>query len=133
MKGGSLAAFPPPHNFFWSRELDVNLGYDWYSKDSDSSFSFGVREADSEAPPNDAGRGPTDYRENFALRSARPGTSQHMPVYFYVSDQPGSAGLESALAYTRGDHYKPLPGYKVMATHFHSINFQAADRVGKSR
>lgn len=119
-KGGSIAAFPPPHNFFWSRELDVNLGYDWYSKDTDSSFSFGVREADSEAPQTWVGRGPTDYRENFALRSARPGTWQHMPVYFIVSDGPAGSAFDSALAYTRGDHYKEVAGYKVMATHFHS-------------
>ncbi len=119
VKNGSIAAFPPPHNFFWSREIAYNLGYNWYSKDSQTSFSFGVREAGSEADPNDAGRGPLDYRENFALRSARPGTWQHMPVYLYVTGYPASEAFQSALAFTHGDHYKVLDGYKVMATHFH--------------
>jgi hypothetical protein len=119
-QGGSIAVFPPPHNFFWAREIDYNLGYNWYRKDSDLSFSFGVRQPEAEADPADAGRGPEDRRQNFALRSARPGTMQRMPVYFYVSSQPAQAAVESALAYTRQDRFKPLAGYEVMATHFHT-------------
>jgi hypothetical protein len=117
--GGSIAVFPPPHNFFWAREIALNLGYSWYRKDSDSSFSFGVRQPESEADPADAGRGPEDRRQNFALRSARPGTLQHMPVYLYVSSGQAKPAIESALAYTRQDRFKPLPSYEVMATHFH--------------
>jgi hypothetical protein len=118
--GGSIAAFPPPHNFFWAREIEYNLGYTWYRKDSDSSFSFGVRQPEAEADPADAGRGPEDRRQNFALRSARPGTLQRMPVYLYVSALPAQGAIEAALAYTRQDHFKPVPGYQVMATHFHA-------------
>jgi hypothetical protein len=119
-KGGSIAAFPPVHNFFWAREIDFNLGYNWYRKDSDSSFSFGVRQPEGEADPADAGRGPEDRRQNFALRSARPGTLQRMPLYLYVSSETAHPAVQSALAYTRQDRFKPLPGYEVMATHFHS-------------
>jgi hypothetical protein len=119
-KGGSIAAFPPVHNFFWAREIDFNLGYNWYRKDSDSSFSFGVRQPEAEVDPADAGRGPEDRRQNFALRSARPGTMQRMPLYLYVSADTAHAAVESALAYTRQDRFKPLPGYEVMATHFHA-------------
>ncbi len=39
---GSLAIFPPPHKFFFARENEVNLGYVYYRKDSDKSFSLGV-------------------------------------------------------------------------------------------
>jgi hypothetical protein len=42
-----------------------------------------------------------------------------MPVYFYVSGEPAAAALDGALAFTRGDRYKPLAGYQVMASHFH--------------
>jgi hypothetical protein len=119
-KSGSIAAFPPPHNFFWAREIEYNVGYNWYRKDSASSYSFGVCEGESEAAPGESGRGPGDVRENFALRSARPGTWQKMPVYFYLSDEPGHAAVDSALAYTRSDHFESLPGYQVMATHFHA-------------
>ena len=118
--GGSIAAFPPPHNFFWAREIDVNLGYNWYRKDSGSSFAFGVQQPESEADPADVGRGSRDMRDNFALRSARPGTWQRMPVYFYISGGSAETTFAAALSFTRGDRYKPLPGYEVMATHFHA-------------
>jgi len=118
--GGSIAAFPPVHDFFWAREIDYNLGYNWYRKDSEGSFSLGVRQPEGEADPADAGRGPEDRRQNFALRSARPGTVQRMPVYLYVSTQAARPAVELALAYTHQDRFKPLPGYEVMATHFHA-------------
>jgi hypothetical protein len=117
---GSIATFPPPHNFFWTREISVNLGYNWYRKDTDSSFSFGVRQAESEEDPAYAGRGPEDRRQNFALYNARPGTWQRMPVYFLIHLGDGPTAIQAALAYTRNDHYEPLRGYWVMARHFHT-------------
>ena len=119
-QGGSIAAFPPPHNFFWAREVAYNLGYVWYRKDSDSAFSFGVRQPDAEAHPEEMGRGEEDTRQNFALRSARPGTWQRMPIYLYVSATPAEGAARGALAFTRDDRYKPVAGYQVMATHFHT-------------
>lgn len=116
---GSIATFPPPHNFFWVREIDTNLGYTWYRKDSPTSFSLGVRQAEDEQDPAYAGRGPEDRRQNFALYNARPDTEQRMPVYFLIEADAHSA-TKAALAYTRGDHYKHLDGYWVMARHFHT-------------
>jgi hypothetical protein len=113
-RAGSIAAFPPPHNFFWARESDQNLGYSWYRKDSDTTFSFGVRQAENEEREN--------IRGNFALYSARPGTMQHMPVFFYVSAEPAEATRDAVLAFTHGDRYKPIPGYKTMIHHYH-MNF----------
>jgi len=124
--GGAIAAFPPPHNFFWARETSYNLGYNWYRQDSDSSFSFGVREAEEEATI----AGVEDRRQNFALRSARPGTEQRMPVYLYASLGPAEAAIGSALAFTRQDRFQPLPGFQVMATHFHMGLAGKAQRAG---
>ena len=108
---GSTAAFPPPHNFFWARESAFNLGYDWYRKDSDRSFSFGIRHAENEEEVR--------IRGNFALYSARPGTWQYMPLFFYVSAEPAELTRDSVLAFTHGDRYKPIPGYQVMTHHYH--------------
>ena len=108
---GSLAVFPPPHTFFWAREVATNLGYVWYRKDGAGSFSFGVRQAEREETPQ--------YDANFALYSARPGTWQRMPVYFYASADAAQAALDPVLALTHGDRYKPLPGYQVMNHHYH--------------
>jgi hypothetical protein len=110
-KAGSIAAFPPPHNFFWARESDQNLGYNWYRKDSGASFSFGIRQAENEESPNIKG--------NFALYSARPGTLQHMPVFFYASAEGAEPTRDAVLAFTHGDHYKPIAGYKTMVHHYH--------------
>jgi hypothetical protein len=120
VSGGAIAAFPPPHNFFWQSELDINFGNSWCRKDSDTSFAFGVRQAEFQASQADAGRGPSETRENWALRNARPGTWQRMPVYFYVSANNGQSAIEGALAFTRNDKYKPLPGCQVKASHFHT-------------
>lgn len=112
LPGGSIAAFPPPHRFFWAREVAINLGYSWYRKDSDSAFAFGIRQAEAEHPKENPA--------NFSLYSARPNTEQRMPLFLYVTASAGLAAMDEALAYTRQDHFKALPGYQVMATHFHT-------------
>jgi hypothetical protein len=108
---GSIAVFPPPHNFFWAREIAINLGYNWYRKDDDATFSFGIRQADHEDE--------SENQANFALYSARPGTTQRMTVFLYPSADPATATFDAALAFTHGDRYKPLPGYQVMNHHYH--------------
>jgi hypothetical protein len=121
-KAGSIAAFPPPHTFFWAREVATNLGYNWYRKDSDSSFAFGIRQAEKEETP--------EYEANFALYSARPGTMQHMPVFLYPSADAAQGTLDAVLAFTHGDRYKPLPGYQVMNHHYHMDLGQRLIRAG---
>ncbi|MES2292756.1 MAG: hypothetical protein V4527_05615 [Pseudomonadota bacterium] len=108
---GSIGAFPPPHKFFWAREVAINMGYNWYRKDSDTSFAIGVRQNEHE--DSSEGQG------NWALYSARPGTQQLMPVYLYPSLAPARESVDAVLAFTHGDHYKPLPGYQVMQHHYH--------------
>jgi hypothetical protein len=110
-RSGSLAAFPPPHTFFWTREVETNLGYVWYRKDADGTFAFGVRQAEREEEER--------YLANFSLYSAPQGSEQRMPMYLFVTADNAPAALEGALAFTRGDRYKPVPGYQVMASHFH--------------
>ena len=109
--GGSIAAFPPPHSFYWARESEQNLGYGWYRKDSEQTFSFGLRQAEKEEDP--------EFLHNFALYSARPGTWQRMPVFLYVSPDNAESAVQSALAFTNGDRFKPLAGYQVMGSHYH--------------
>jgi hypothetical protein len=111
LKGGSVAVFPTPHSFYWARESSQNLGYGWYRKDTDSTFSLGVRQAEGEEDP--------EFYHNFTLYSARPGTWQRMPVFLYVSPEGGVKALDSALTFTHGDRFKALPGYQVMGSHYH--------------
>jgi hypothetical protein len=119
-KGASLASFPPPHTFFFTREKDTNLGYIWYRKDAEGRFGMGVgmpeREEDAQ------------YVENFALYNAPPGTVQKMGVYFYASADTGEAARQGPMAFTHGDVFKPVPGYKTMVNHFH-LDFTGRTRV----
>lgn len=137
-KGGSLAVLPPSHKFFWSREIETNLGYVYYRKDSEQSFSIGARQPDREVGAKPWGitdevwsrrvgesRG---HLNNFALYNAPPGTVQRMPVYFYLSPEDSRATQQAVLAFTHDDVYKPLPGYKVLISHFHfHFNEQLTD------
>jgi hypothetical protein len=108
---GSIAVFPPPHTFFFAREVETNLGYVWYRKEADGSFAIGVRQGDGEEVER--------YRENFALYNAPPGTSQRMAAYFYLGPDPAASTREAVMAFTRGDRFAALPGYKTMVNHFH--------------
>jgi hypothetical protein len=111
-RGGSIAAFPPPHTFFWAREVEINVGYDWYRKDAADSFSFGIRQGEQEVVPQ--------YRANWSLYSAPPGTEQHMAAYFLPTLGGPARAFEGALAFTNGDVYRSLDGYQVMGSHYHT-------------
>ncbi len=109
--GASLAVFPPPHTFFWAREVETNLGYNWFRKDDERTFAFGIRQAEREESDR--------YQANFALYSAPPGSEQRMAIYLFPSAAPAGATLDAVLAFTHGDRFKALPGYQVMAHHYH--------------
>lgn len=111
--GGAIAAFPPPHKFFFSRELSVNMGYNWYRKDNGNSYSFGIRQSEHE----DFGH--PHFLANWALYSARPGTEQLMTVFLFPALGKAEDAVDRALAFTNGDRYRPLPGYQVMNHHYH--------------
>ncbi|MBS1824863.1 MAG: hypothetical protein JST93_06055 [Acidobacteria bacterium] len=128
---GSLAVFPPPHKFFFAREIELNLGFVWYRKDTDNSFAIGVRHGDQEEGYRPYGRSDEVWNRrvnqarsfaqgNFALYNARPGTWQRMAAYYYLSAEPAENTRQRVLAYTHNDTFKPIPGYKVAISHFHT-------------
>jgi hypothetical protein len=126
---GSLAVFPPPHKFFFARENEVNLGYVYYRKDDDKTFSLGVMQPErgegyvpwgvTDAIWNKRTESSRAEWDNFALYNAPPGTLQHMAVYYYLSAKDDHATEEAVLAYTHNDVFKPVPGFKVVTGHFH--------------
>jgi hypothetical protein len=127
--GGALGFFPAPHKFFFARENDVNLGYVYYRKDSESSFAVGVTQPErgdgdkpvgvSEAVWTHRVQESRSQTGNFALYNAPPGTWQRMAVYFYLSAESGRATQQDVAAYTHDDTYKPMPGFEVLTSHFH--------------
>jgi hypothetical protein len=122
-RGGSIAVFPPPTVFFPAREVDTNLGYVWYRKDAEGGYAFGVKQANQEDDPR--------YLQNFALYNAPPHTQQRMATYFYVSAESAMATRDAVLAFTHGDTFAPIPGYKTFVNHFH-LSFVDRLRAGGS-
>lgn len=118
---GSVAVFPPPTVFFHTREVDTNLGYVWYRKDTDTQYSLGVKQADNEDDPR--------YLFNYALYNAPPGTWQRMATYFYLSADAAPATRQAVMAFSNNDQFKAVPGYKTLVNHFH---IQFTDRLRDS-
>lgn len=108
----AVAAFPPPHTFFWAREVEINVGNDWYRKDGPDTFSFGIRQGEGEVVER--------YRANWSLYSAPPGTQQRMAAFFYPTLGGADGAFDGALAFTNGDVYQSVPGYRVMGSHYHT-------------
>jgi len=127
--GGSLAFFPPSHKFFFAREIETNLGFVYYRKLDERTFAVGARQADREEPYKPYGVSDEEWDKrahearhdinNFALYNAPPGTWQRMPVYYSLSAASGRETDEAVLAFTHDDVFKPVPGFKVMVSHFH--------------
>ncbi|MCC6538184.1 MAG: hypothetical protein IT162_11565 [Bryobacterales bacterium] len=127
----SLAVFPAPHKFFFAREIELNLGYVWYRKDDEKTFSVGVRQAENEEMYRPFGVSDEIWRKrsaqarnfavgNFALYNAPPGTQQRMAVYYYVSPLNGAATADEVLKFTNADRYPALAGHQVAVGHFHT-------------
>jgi len=126
---GSVAVLPASHKFFFAREVESNLGYNYYRKDSEAAFAAGVRQADREESFKPYGATDAvwqrrvtqarEFEENFALYNAPPGTMQRMAVYFYLDSGNAQAAQQAVMALTHDDTYKPLAGYQVMVSHFH--------------
>ena len=74
--------FPPPHTFFFTREVDVNLGYVFYRNDGGGDLQH--RRDDARGAKSDTF---PQYEQNYALYNAPPGTWQKMSMYFYASPE----------------------------------------------
>ena len=104
--GGSVAVFPPPHQYFFARDFTSNMGYLWETAFR-GSVSIGIRQL------------PDDNTSYYPWMNAPPGTEQHMGVFFLLSDQNPAATLSDVLRYTHADRFPALDGFKVATTHWH--------------
>ncbi len=109
--GGSLAVFPPPHQYFYPLDNAYNLQYTWYGSDYRnmiSEFALGIRQdlmGDNRHVP---------------WFNAPPNTRQRLNFFVLLSDEKDGKVLEGVKRFTNADSYKPLKGYYTMASHFHT-------------
>ena len=114
---GSMACFPPPHQFFSPRNLTDNLHTAWYGKGHrglDDRFGFGIRQSET---------GGGSYVPWF---NAPPGTEQRLGVFYLLSSGKAEDALKETLRYTHGDRFPKRPGTHAMTSHWHMATAVAA-------
>ncbi len=117
----------------------MNLGFVYYRKDNNNSFSLGYW------PERGEGYHPwgvTDAEWKRSVGASRDRMGQlrslqcacrnpaaHGRLLLPERQRRRSTHAEAVLAYTHDDVFKPVPGFKVMAGHFHlDFNEQLRDR-----
>lgn len=107
---GSLAISPFPHQYLYPLDFADNYGYNWAGNeylDMVEGFAWGVRQP------------PMGDRRFVPWVNAEPGSVQKLGVFLFPSQESGLENLEVVKNYTRGDTFKPLPGYKTLSSHYH--------------
>ena len=103
--GGSLAVFPPPHQYFFPRDETINYGNLWYQlykinkPGQGDYFSLGIRQTSYSEEANKA-----------PLVNSPPGTEQHMAMFWYIGGVNGRETFDRVSAYTHNDNFVPFPG-----------------------
>ncbi|HEY3964746.1 MAG TPA: hypothetical protein VGM05_09375 [Planctomycetaceae bacterium] len=109
-EAGSLAIFPPPHQFLYPLDFADNFKFVWHGSghhDLLREWGFGVRQ-------------PADGDKRFVpWVNAPPGTDQHLGVFYLLSLGRAEDALAKVRRFTHGDRFPKLPGYKTFTSHYH--------------
>ena len=107
---GSLAIFPPPHQFFYPQDEAYNLEFAWHGakyRGHVGDYSFGIRQSST---------GDNRFVPWF---NAPPGTQQRLGAFYLLTRGDARQALEAVARYTHGDRFKKLPGYLTFTSHYH--------------
>ena len=107
---GSLACFPPPHQFHFPRDWTDNLKFNWFGQNYRTNgipYGLGIRQV------ADGGRA---FEPWF---NAPPGTKQRLGVFYLLTSKNADEAYRETLRYTRGDRFVKLPGHITFTTHYH--------------
>jgi hypothetical protein len=108
--GGSVALFPPPHQFLYPLDFADNFKLVWHGRGFQKKvddWGFGVRQP------------PEGDRRHVPWVNAPPGTQQHLGVFYLLSRGGAAEALEQVRAFTHGDRFRPLDGYRTFTSHYH--------------
>lgn len=113
---GSVAVFPSPHRFFWGGQTENIVGNHYtIRKPGEETMAMGVRHNKS----------PEHFNVRWPGYNAKPGTVQHMAVFFFPTAESVYVTRSQVMRYTNFDHLRQLPGYKRLGAHMH-VAAQAA-------
>ena len=103
---GSVAVFPPPHQYFSARDVTTNLRYVWHAAWG-GKVAIGIRQiADDNSPYNPGINAP-------------PGAQQRMSLFLLVTEGDAATALRDSLRYTNRDRFPALEGYQTLSAHWH--------------
>jgi hypothetical protein len=123
---GSVAFFPPPHQFLYPLDFSDNFKLAWQGtgyRQSGEERGLGVRQ-----PPEGDGR-------FVPWVNAPPGTKQRLSVFYLLSRGDTSQAIEEVKKFTNGDRFRDLAGYKKFTSHFHvehTLDYLAKQRQQQS-
>lgn len=110
-KGGSIAVFPTPHQYFYPLDEAFNLKFTWHGnnyRNMVDSYGIGIRQDLN---------GDNRYVPWF---NAPPGTAQRLNFFCLLSTASPAITLNEVKKFTHSDTYVPINGYKTMCSHFHN-------------
>jgi hypothetical protein len=110
-KGGALAVFPPPHQYFYPLDEAFNLKFIWHGKNYRNmlhGYGIGIRQE-------------LDGDHRFVpWFNAPPGTRQRLNFFCLISNADNAEALNAVKKFTNADRYVKIPGFKTMSSHFHN-------------
>jgi hypothetical protein len=119
---GTLALFPPPHQYFYPLDEAFNLRFTWYGSDYRhmmKGYGIGIRqelEGDKRFVP---------------WFNAPPGTKQRLHFFCLLNTESDAAAFTAVKRFTHNDRYVQLPGFKTMSSHFHNEFIMSVVMAGK--
>jgi len=119
---GSIAVFPAPHQYFYPLDEAFNLKFVWHGNNYRNllpGYGLGIRQEL---------QGDKRYVPWF---NAPPGTKQRLNFFCLLGNDGADNLLNKVKLFTHDDSYKPLPGYKTMASHFHNEFVMSVVLAGK--
>lgn len=108
---GSIAVFPPPHQYFYPLDEAFNLKSVWHGpnyRGMVSRYGLGIRHE------------PEGDHRYVPWFNAPPGSKQRLNFFCLIGGGQADSLLEDVKKYTHSDQYVPLKGHRTMASHFHN-------------
>jgi hypothetical protein len=106
--GGSVAVFPPPHQYLYPLDFADNFKLVWHGRGfQKQDWGFGIRQP------------PEGDKRFVPWVNAPPRTQQHLGVFYLLSAGKAAQALDEARRFTHGDRFKKLNGHLAFTSHYH--------------
>jgi hypothetical protein len=109
-EGGSVALFPPPHQYLYPLDFADNFKFVWHGRGFQKQageWGLGVRQP------------PEGDKRFVPWVNAPPRTQQHLSVFYLLSRGKAERAIEQVRRFTHGDRFKKLDGYRTFTSHYH--------------